>query len=254
MKKNFTIYGRAFGTVAIVVAITTGILTSVYYLTRTQAYDSTIDSQGASTTPVSSVKTSPAPSSSTSLVKASPAPSSSTSLVKTSPAPSSSTSLVQTSPAPSSSTSLVQTSPAPSSSVSASSTPDRSTAKSTESAQRARIETEVTLTIEQQPPEQPLTPPTISSIESGGSNLPDAVQVANKPAAPTHQLRQEGTIQLVGIVKETRIQNSQYAQDLEQLWLQYAESETLFSLENTVDNKTYVAYLNYSENRDRFTI
>ncbi|MDB9516291.1 effector binding domain-containing protein, partial [Roseofilum reptotaenium CS-1145] len=37
-------------------------------------------------------------------------------------------------------------------------------------------------------------------------------------------------------------------------WLQYAESETLFSLENTVDNKTYVAYLNYSENRDRFTI
>ncbi|MEM9771093.1 MAG: effector binding domain-containing protein [Cyanobacteria bacterium P01_D01_bin.73] len=72
--------------------------------------------------------------------------------------------------------------------------------------------------------------------------------------APAHQIIQEGAIYLVGITQETSFKNNQYSQDLEELWRQYSESDSFFSLENTVDEKTYVAYSNYSEDGQQFTI
>lgn len=108
------------------------------------------------------------------------------------------------------------------------------------------------------PTENPLktsnAPTPTPSIEPPQSTTLDSLAIANEPILPVHRVNQEGPIQLVGIVRETRFQNNQYIQDLEQLWSEYAESDALLNLESTLDNKTYVAYTNYSEDGDRFTL
>ena len=140
------------------------------------------------------------------------------------------------------------------SSASESATQDQITPRiiSTESTQETRIDSvEKEETIANQ---QLLTTALKSPIEIIEIESPNLISNAEKPTALEHNVTQEGAIQLVGIVIETSFESGQYAQDLEQLWRQYAQSEALFSLENTVDNKTYLAYSNYSEDGNQFTL
>lgn len=124
-------------------------------------------------------------------------------------------------------------------------------AVSIESTQGSRINVDKEDTTEIKDPLVLVQSPQIESRDAETLRL---AQAANRSAALEHSVSQEEGIQLIGIAIETNFQNDQYIQDIENLWRQYSESENLLSFPETLDDKTYVAYSNYSEDGNQFTI
>ena len=238
--------GRVFGAVALTLVATAGSLVSVYYFDHAEVHYLKVDSSEGSTAPTSTVQAS--------FIKPSSA-SESVTQDQITPRIISTESTQETRIDSLEKEETIATQQLlTTSSASESATQDQITPRiiSTESTQETRIDSvEKEETIANQ---QLLTTALKSPIEIIEIESPNLISNAEKPTALEHNVTQEGAIQLVGIVIETSFESGQYAQDLEQLWRQYAQSEALFSLENTVDNKTYLAYSNYSEDGNQFTL